>query len=75
LCIDFPYRYSIDLALFIENTILSCVVGHTYNPSTLEIERRGSGVPGQPRLHNETLPQNNNKITGQKKSPSFLPLY
>jgi hypothetical protein len=31
------------------------VVLHTYNPSTQEAEAGGSRVPGQPRLHNETL--------------------
>lgn len=54
------------------------IVAHTFNPSSWEAEAGGSlsarlacstdGVPGQPRLHSETLPQKPSNIsTGSQK--------
>lgn len=37
------------------------MLAHTYYPRTKETEARGSGVPGQPRLHIETFFQTNRK--------------
>jgi hypothetical protein len=44
------------------------MVVHNCNPSTLEAEGRELQVPGQPKLHSETLSQTNKqtKKTGKK---------
>jgi hypothetical protein len=58
------------------------VVAHTFNCSTREAEAGGflslrlawstKGVPGQPGLHRETLPQKTKKKKKQKKKKQIL---
>ena len=71
------YSWNLSTKLSIKNSYRLVVVAHTFNPSTREAEAGGSLssrpawstelVPGQPRLHRETLSQKPKKKKKKKK--------